>query len=172
MKKILSCVMALSIAACTVLSASAATAITSGGDSSGTATVSTNRAPAYTVTIPDNKVIQSAELSGNVVLGNVEASDVVIGDTDNLTVTIKSANSFAMKCDDGKGDHSISYKVETETNSGTDLTDGATVLTVKGGSSSGTETLTIKDINTGSAACAGNYLDTLTFTVAVGPAGA
>lgn len=167
MKKILSCVMALSIAACAAMSASA-TQLTSGGDSTGTATVSTNRAPAYTVTIPDNKVIESAELSGDVVLGNVEASDVVIGDTDNLTVTIKSANSFAMKCADGEGDHSISYEVETGTNSGTALTDGATVLTVEGGSSSNTETLTIKNINTESATCAGNYLDTLTFTVAVG----
>lgn len=162
MKKILSCVMALSIAATAAMSASAAEQqITSGGTSG--KTILNNEQPAgYTVIIPDAEVNVTGETTMK-----VDAQNVKIGDSQTLKLTVESQNSFEMKC--GTEEHSVSYELYKGDTSGTKLNDAPTtaLISTKSVADVADVTLTIANLNTDNATCAGNYTDTLTFTVAV-----
>lgn len=163
MKKILSCVMALSIAATAAMSASAAEQqITSGGTSG--QTILNNEQPAgYTVIIPDAELTVTGETTMK-----VDAQNVKIGDSQTLKLTVESQNSFEMKC--GTEDHSVSYNLyKGDTSSGTKLNDNPAteLITTKSVADVDDVTLTIANLDTTKATCAGTYSDTLTFKVDV-----
>lgn len=162
MKKILSCVMALSLAASAAMSVSAAQQITS-GTTEGQTILNSVQDPAYTVIIPDAEVNVTGETTMT-----VDAQNVKIGDEQNLKLTVESKNNFEMKC--GTDAHSVSYDLyKGDTSSGTKLNDAPTTALISTKSVADVDdvTLTIANLNTTKATCAGKYTDTLTFTVAV-----
>lgn len=160
MKKILSCVMALSIAACTVLSASAATVSEPGTNQ---VNISTSMGDAkYTVEIPGDVTIEDKEDTTTV--GDLTATATLLEHGDELKVSVASKNEFNLNCKSDSDPHKISYQLNS---AGTKVNNNATLITCDAEKTTDTKALTIDNVNVSNAKCAGSYTDVLTFTVAV-----
>ena len=157
MKKILSCVMALSIAACAAMSASATELNT--GATTGTHKINYTSQPQYTIEIPDGPTDIT---SGSASL-TVTASDVLLNDGQTLSLKVASANDWTLKC----GTSSIEYDVKID---GTSIkTSGEVMKGIDANTSVDdlTEDIALEVGSMDSAKCAGTYSDTLTFTATV-----
>ena len=165
MKKILSCVMALSIAACTVLSASAApaTTVSEPGENEVNVKISNGDAK-YTVEIPGDVTIEDKE--GSTTVGNLVANATLLNHGDELTVSVASKNEFNLNCASPSDTHKISYELKS---AGTKVNQNDELITCASGAND-TKELTIDSLDISNAKCAGEYSDVLTFTVAVGAA--
>lgn len=160
MKKILSCVMALSIAACAAMSASAAQEVNQGNyESTNPEVIATYDAgdPAFVVSIPDAITVEklSTPTSGD----TVSITGVKVEDGKSIDVTVSSANDWTLK----QGSDEINYDITF--NGSSIKADGKVIENA----TSNVETDNALSITaTGSPIYAGNYTDTLTFTVAYG----
>ena len=161
MKKILSCVMALSIAACTVLSASAAaspTEVTSAGNATQEITYNNGEA-AYTVTIPADVAL--ANISASQSAGEINAEVTALNHGATLKVTVTSAHSFNLYCKAESDQHKIGYKLKADNE---EIAQGGEVISTTE-TLSAPKALTIDEFNPDDTLCAGDYSDTLTFAV-------
>ena len=161
MKKILSCVMALSIAACTVLSASAAaspTEVTSEGNATQEIAFD-NGAAAYSVTIPADVTL--ANISASQSAGEINAEVTALDHGATLKVTVTSKNSFNLYCAAESGQHKIGYKLKADSE---EITQGGEVISTTK-TLSAPKALTIDSFNPDDTLCSGRYTDILTFAV-------
>ncbi len=162
MKKILSCVMALSIAACAAMSASAATVSEPGTNN---VNLKTSMGPAnYTVEIPSDVTIEDKE--GTTTVGNLTATATLLDHGNELTVSVASQNEFNLNCASPSDTHQISYELKSN---GTKVNNNGTLITCNDVTTTDTKELTIDSLDLSNAKCAGDYTDVLTFTVAVAP---
>lgn len=164
MKKILSCVMALSIAACAAMSASADQTWVNEDTGSKTITLQKELSSTYTVTIPDSGPVDPTSVTEL----PVTVSDVLLKDNENLKVSVKSENGFKLKCGDASKNHEIGYTMKIGEGSPLSGNSETAVLeNINNDSVKLSETLNISDVEVSNAECAGTYTDTLTFTVDV-----
>lgn len=156
MKKTMAFVSALVMAGSLGVSAFAADTTINQNSTPQTAEValSQNVPTSYTVTIPTDPITVSSEAQTL----SVSASSVVIEDGQTLNVSVSSNGAFEMTA----GTHSIAYTI---TKNGSDISEGDNVLSVAAGGADATASLSIASSNT--PKFAGNYTDTLTFTVSV-----
>lgn len=157
MKKILSCVMALSIAACAAMSVSAAQLNTQ--TSTATHQLNYSSQPQFTIEIPDGPTDITSG-SANLV---VTASDVLLNDGEKLSLKVASANDWTLKC----GTSSIEYDAKID--SASIKTSGEVMKDIDANTSPDelTETIAVEVGAKNNAKCAGTYTDTLTFTATV-----
>lgn len=158
MKKIVSLVLALTL--CLSLGVTAfAAEITVNSAQSATTTVTYGLDSSYTVVIPESVVIDSESYKGDTA---VSASDVMLnyGETLNVTVT-----EIDVLVDAADAANTLTYKVG-KTDGADDVTNGTVVLSVESGNVEGGEQALYFEL-TQDVTKAGNYSDTLTFTVSV-----
>lgn len=154
-----------------VISASADTLNQDTPDHNGTTTVKYSVADSWTVTIPEEIIINGVNT------GDVTAKDVVIEKGTNLNVTVHSANNFKVK-GTVKTENEYAYQLKKD---GSVLTQDGNVLTVAAGSEeaakeadgvSATLTAELNDAEAGKYSTGTDtYEDTLTFTVDDGATG-
>lgn len=118
---------------------------------------------AYTVTIPASVNFTDSERT---IDRPLQANGVRIEDGKALTITISSSNGFTMKHTKNSGsgiDYHLMVDQVTIPNE-----NHCKVLTVNAGEDSGAATLSfVTELNKDNAIYAGNYTDTITFTVSV-----
>ncbi len=165
MKKILSCVMALSIAATAAMSASAASiSSTTSSDTPVTYTVPNGT---YAVTIPDEIELTGSEqaLSGD----DVVKAEVTGALEHNKAVKVKvtNANSLKLECQGEPDKHSITFGLYKDGNksTGTIVENTTEILSVSEGSKEAD--LTIDNVDMSNAKCSGKYTGNITFDVSV-----
>ena len=126
----------------------------------GAMTVNYTVDPAYTVVIPESVTLTDADVTAIIkIYGADENSNVVIGKTQKVNVALTaSANDFKVKTADGD---EVAYTVNDK-NTVDDLTTVAECTAAEG-----KKNTDITFTKTGTAAYAGTYSDTLTFTVSV-----
>lgn len=129
-------------------------------EKSGQITVDYNAGVSYTVTIPasvtftDNKKTDERGL---------EVKEVLLNEGTSLNVYVASANNFQMKYGQGY----IDYKIMINHDSRLEQ-NNSKILIVNAGEKAGVEILEfVTDLDKRAAKFAGNYTDTLTFTVKV-----
>ena len=117
-------------------------------------------APVYTVVIPETVTLGNTEVTEQIKIYGATANDnVVIGKTQKVNVALtESANGFKVKTADGD---EVAYTVNDK-NTVDDLTTVAECT-----AADGKKDTDITFTKTGTAAYAGTYSDTLTFTVSV-----
>lgn len=159
-KKFLLAVLALSL---TLISPQGVKAeeITSGDtESSGSISVSYNANVNYKVTIPASVTFTDSEKT---VERALMASDVLLNKGGKLGISVSSLNGFKMVNDSGY----IEYGMKVNGHD-IDTQEDIVILTVLAGETSGWATLDFETTLSGEhAEYAGNYSDTLTFTVQV-----
>lgn len=161
MKKILSLAMVFCLCLCMGVTAFA-TDITVDGVQSGTTNVAYGLESSYTVVIPDTIIIDSDTHKG---AGAVSASDVIIAANTSLRVTLAGKDALV---DEADADNKLTYKIG-KTDGGSDVDNDTVVLTVASGAAWDTEVVQNLFFElTQDVTKAGNYSDTLTFTVTVG----
>ncbi|MCH5250073.1 MAG: hypothetical protein J1E98_09070 [Lachnospiraceae bacterium] len=129
-------------------------------EQSGETNVNYNIGLTYTVTIPASVTFTDSE---KLVERGLQASNVFINEGTSLNVKISSRNDFKMKCGDGYIDYSILYNSNEATEG-----NNYTILTVGNGDTAGWVILRFTtELDKKHAKYAGNYTDTLTFTVSV-----
>lgn len=130
-------------------------------EQSGSLNVEYDMGVAYTVTIPASVTFTDGEKTAE---RGLQASDVMLPEGQALRVSVTSRNGFQMR----NGDDYIDYTMKV--NQGTPLEeDTRNVLTVRAGETSGWAVLDFAtDLDRTHAQRAGQYSDTLTFTVTVG----
>ena len=164
MKKILSCVLCLAMIASMGVTSFAAEIDTDGGSQE--TVVTYGMAEGFTVTIPTNFTIDDSKKA----TANVSASDVMIAHGATLEVTI-SGNDYVDSwelIDTAEVTNQLTYTIGS-TDGGSDIVNGSVVLSVASGeayNSTVTETMYFTVVDELSKA--GEYTDTLTFTVSVG----
>ena len=159
MKKILSCVMALSIAVCAAMSASAAatpTEVTSAGNATQKITFNNGNA-AYSVTIPADVTL--ANISASQSAGEINAEVTALDHGATLKVTVTSQNNFNLFCAAESGQHKIGYKLKADSE---EITQGGEVISTTE-TLSAPKALTIDEFKPDATLCAGDYADILTF---------
>lgn len=158
MKKILSCVMALSIAATAAMYASAADITESSAPKTGTKEVELTQASSYTVEIPDATKVTLTP-GEDTSIGSAQVKAALLAEDEVIDVTVSSAdNEWTMDLADTSKGTELTYTVKadgTEKNSGDKIIDGATAAGAAVALTVNAETPTV----------AGTYNDTLTFTV-------
>ena len=124
----------------------------------GTITVSYGVAEGYVVTIPSDVNVSTAGVETS-----LSASSVLIPDGKTLTVSITSANNFALAYAGSTIPYTVSVGAVEQTEA------SFTALSIASGTTSGNVTLTFKttDDDIASATKSGSHTDTLTFTCAV-----
>ena len=117
-------------------------------------------APVYTVVIPESVTLGDTAVTEQIKIYGATANDnVVIGKTQKVNVALtESANGFKVKTADGD---EVAYTVNDK-NAVDDLTTVAECT-----AADGKKNTTLTFAKTGTAAYAGTYTDTLTFTVSV-----
>lgn len=129
-------------------------------EKTGNTTVGYNAEVAYTVTIPANVTFTDTEKT---VERSLLASNVMLNEGSTLKIRVASLNHFNMKYKEGY----IPYEVTINHNK-TPETQDYTVLLIPAGETSGWAILHFTtDLNKDHAFYAGNYTDTLTFTVTI-----
>ena len=120
-------------------------------------------APIYTVVIPESVTLGDTAVTETIkIYGADENSNVVIGKTQKVNVALtESANGFKVKTADGD---EVAYTVNDK-NAVADLTTVAECTAAEG-----KKNTDITFTKTGTAAYAGTYTDTLTFTVSLADA--
>lgn len=130
------------------------------GEKSGNITVGYDAGVSYTVTIPANVTFTDTEKS---VERGLQVSNVVLDEGSALSINITSLNNFRMV----NGEGYIEYSLLANNNE-TPKDNSYTILTVLAGERSGWVILDfITELNKDHVVYAGNYTDTLTFTVTV-----
>lgn len=129
-------------------------------EQSGKININYNMEVSYTVTIPASVTFTDTEKN---VERSLLAKDVLLNEGSSLNVIVSSLNNFQMK----NGDSYIDYSLLI--NQGDVLKDNdSTILTVLAGENSGWAIVNfVTDLNKENALYAGNYIDTLTFTVTI-----
>lgn len=124
----------------------------------GTVTVSYGVAEGYVVTVPTDVIVSTAGVETS-----LSASSVLIPDGKTLTVSVTSANNFAL----ANAGSTIPYTVFVGEIEQTEAS--FTALSLASGTTSGDVTLTFKttEADIENATKSGNHTDTLTFTCAV-----
>ncbi len=129
-------------------------------DNSGNITVDYNAAVTYTVTIPASVTFSDTETE---VERSLQVSNVVLREGSALHVGVSSLNGFQMKYKEGY----IEYHLMVNYNDTPKETD-YTILTVPAGESAGWAILKfVTNLQKDHVIYAGDYTDTLTFTVEV-----
>ena len=126
----------------------------------GGTTVNYQVAPVYTVVIPDTVTLGNTKVTEQIkIYGADENSNVVIGKKQKVNVALTaSANGFNVKTADGD---TVAYTVNDK-NAVDNLTTVAECTAAEG-----KKNTDITFTKTGTAAYAGTYTDTLTFTVSL-----
>ena len=126
----------------------------------GATTVNYQVDPAYTVVIPESVTLTDADVTAIIkIYGADENSNVVIGKGQKVNVALTaSANNFNVANTDGD---TIAYTVNGEN------TTAALASVAECTADDGTKNTDITFTKTGTAAYAGTYTDTLTFTVSL-----
>ena len=126
----------------------------------GATTVNYQVDPAYTVVIPESVTLTDADVTAIIkIYGADENSNVVIGKGQKVNVALtESANGFKVKTADGD---TVDYTVNGEN------TTAALASVAECTADDGTKNTDITFTKTGTAAYAGTYTDTLTFTVSL-----
>lgn len=158
MKKILSCVMALSIAATAAMYASATDITSLSPSKNGTKEVELTQESTYTVEIPDTtKVTLTA--GEDTSIGSVQVKAALLAEDEVIDVTVSAADEeWTMDLADTSKGTELNYTVKangTEKNSGDKIIEGATAA-------GAAVALTV---NAATPTVAGTYNDTLTFNV-------
>ena len=117
-------------------------------------------APVYTVVIPESVTLGDTAVTEQIkIYGATENDNVVIGKTQKVNVALtESANGFKVKTADGD---TVDYTVNGEN------TTAALASVAECTADDGTKNTDITFTKTGTAAYAGTYTDTLTFTVSL-----
>lgn len=167
MKKILSCVLCLTMMLSMGTTAFASNISTDGGSQD--VTVTYGMTEGFTVTIPTDFTINDTAKA----TAKVSASNVVIAHGSTLKVAVSGddyVDSWEL-VDEAEADNTLTYTIGT-TEGGNEITNGSIVLDVESGEAYGstvTETMYFTVVD--ELAKAGTYTDTLTFTVSVEDAG-
>ncbi len=144
----------------TVSQASGETITQDSEENSGNITVDYNAGVTYTLTIPASVSFSDTETQ---VERSLQVSNVVLNEGSSLNVNLASANDFKMM----HGDGYIEYRLMINYN---DVPEGNnhTILTVPAGEKTGWVILHFAtDLQKDHITYAGNYTDTLTFTVSI-----
>ena len=129
-------------------------------ENSGNITVGYNAEVTYTVTIPASVTFSDTEKE---IERSLQVSDVVLNEGSVLNVNISSLNHFTMVRNEGYIDYDLLVNYHEIPKD-----DQYTILTVAAGESSGWAILNFAtDLQKEHAQYAGNYTDTLTFTVSI-----
>ena len=123
--------------------------------------VSYNVSGGYTVTIIDSIVLGDKDTA--VSAGNVAVSDVLLDAGQTLTVSVTSANGYAVK----NGDNAIAYSMTYGEETVTEGTEATAILTVASGTTAGSVALSFTRTADAPAGVAGTFEDELTFNVVV-----
>ena len=162
MKRILSLVLLMSfiLPGSVILRTAGQTITQDSGESSSSLTVDYNAGVTYTVTIPASVTFSDTEKE---VERALQVSNVVLNAGSVLNVNLTSLNQFKMKCGEGY----IEYGLKINHNEAPEG-HNYTVLTVPAGENTGWAILNFStDLQKEHALYAGNYTDTLTFTVVI-----
>lgn len=162
MKKLLSVIMAVAVmVTMSITSLAAEEIITQNSDEkTGNINVDYDMEISYTVTIPASVTFTDTQKT---VERGLQASGVVINEGSSLNVNITSLNGFKMK----NGDAEIGYQLKVNYNPALEE-NNQTILTVEAGEVVGLAILSfVTELEKEKALYAGNYTDTLTFTVSV-----
>ncbi len=161
MKKFISILTALALTLSLSVTAFATTVVDQdSGDQSGTTAVTLNVDPAYTVTIPATVELTAQGTDPETYENDLEITadaGVLLQQGKVITVTITS--DFTME--DTDTGTTLDYTVTVD---GTDITSGGTVATFKTSTAAQTSTLTFAADD---PEYAGDYSDTVTFTISV-----
>ena len=116
--------------------------------------------PVYTVVIPESVTLEDTEVTGQIqIYGETAEDNVVIPRSKTINVALtESANGFKVKTADGD---TVDYTVNGEN------TTAALASVAECTADDGTKNTDITFAKTGTAAYAGTYTDTLTFTVSL-----
>lgn len=150
----------LTLSSLTVSLASGETITQDSKENSGNITVDYNAGVTYTVTIPASVTFSDTEKQ---VERSLQVSDVVLNEGTALNVNLASRNDFKMM----NGDGYIAYRLMINYN---DVPEGNNhiILTVPAGGSTGWAILKFAtDLQKDHILYAGDYTDTLTFTVSI-----
>lgn len=129
-------------------------------DKSGKINVEYNLEESYTVTFPASVTFTDTEKT---VERPLLARDVILNEGSYLNVYISSLNEYKMK----KGEGYINYKISVNYNTAL-KENNCIIMTVNAGESSGWAILTFStELEKNHALYAGNFTDTLTFTVSI-----
>ncbi len=139
------------------LNANAADITEGSGSQSGQVSVDYSLPSGYIVTIPADVAFTDSQLS---VQRAVSAKNVRLSQGSTLHVYAKSKNDFKMK----NADSYINYSMLVNT---AEFNESGIVLSVLSGETSGWALLDLTAAPSGEEAYAGDYTDTLTFTVAI-----
>lgn len=131
-------------------------------DGQGTVTVSYGATDAYTITIPTSITLGDKGVEGAAQV--VSAAGVVLTAGKKLTVSVASANDWAVKNTAQDATETIAYTM-TYGNGKTEAEDDAVILEVESGNATGSVNMYFT--RTGDAVVTATYEDTLTFTAAV-----
>jgi len=126
----------------------------------GATTVNYQVDPAYTVVIPESVTLGDTAVTEQIkIYGAAENDNVVIGKKQKVNVALtESTNGFKVKTADGD---TVDYTVNGEN------TTAALASVAECTADDGTKNTDITFTKTGTAAYAGTYTDTLTFTVSL-----
>ncbi len=130
----------------------------SSAEKTGAMSVDYNVAGSYTVTIPASVTFTK---SGETVERGLSAKNVTLSEGSKLQVHVSSLNGFKLKNLDSYIDYTITA------NKVSDIQEDSVILSVSAGDTSGWTLLDFTAQSTDNAAYAGEYSDTLTFTVEV-----
>ena len=162
-KKIITLALAAAMLSATGITAFAAPITANSNPKTGGTTVNYQVAPVYTVVIPESVTLGNTKVTEQIKIYGATANDnVVIGKKQKVNVALTaSANDFKVKTADGE---TIAYTVNDK-NAVADLTTVAECT-----AADGKKDTNITFTKTGTAAYAGTYTDTLTFTVSLADA--
>lgn len=162
MKRILSVLLLMSfvLPGPVILRTAGKTITQDSGESSGSLTVDYNAGVTYTVTIPASVTFSDTEKE---VERALQVNNVVLNAGSVLNINLTSQNQFKMVCGEGYIEYSLKIN-HNEAPAGNNYT----VLTVPAGENTGWAILSFStDLQKEHALYAGNYTDTLTFTVVI-----
>ena len=160
MKKLLTLALVGAMLTATGVTAFAAPITADSDPKTGGTTVNYQVAPVYTVVIPDTVTLGNTKVTEQIkIYGETANDNVVIGKKQKVNVALTaSANDFKVKTADG---NEVAYTVNDK-NTVDDLTTVAACT-----ATDGKKDTNITFTKTGTAAYAGTYTDTLTFTVSL-----
>jgi len=160
MKKAITLALVAAMLTATGITAFAAPITANSNPKTGGTTVNYQVAPVYTVVIPDTVTLGNTKVTEQIkIYGADENSNVVIGKKQKVNVALTaSANGFNVKTADGD---TVAYTVNDK-NAVDNLTTVAECTAAEG-----KKNTDITFTKTGTAAYAGTYTDTLTFTVSL-----
>lgn len=169
MKKILSCVMALSIAACAAMSASAADSTLNEGTPSATMNLTYKIDNAtYSVTIPESIALSGTD--AQTVNGiEYEITGGKFAHGKKLKLSVSNADDLKLYCEQSASSHEhyVSCAIYKGGAKGTGTLVSDSTLIAEAEESGTITDLYVDDINTDYAGCAGTYTGSITFSAEV-----